>query len=62
MAAPTVDIRGCLQRVGSSSTNGEESMRLRFRIDRRKAIQALVWAIFSMAWAAVGTSVAVHFH
>jgi hypothetical protein len=37
-------------------------MHFRFGINRWKAIQALVWAVFSMAWAAVGTSVALHFH
>jgi hypothetical protein len=35
---------------------------MRFRVDKWKAVQALVWAIFSMAWAVVGTSVAIHFH
>jgi hypothetical protein len=34
---------------------------MRFRVDKWKAVQALVWAIFSMAWAVVGTSVALHF-
>ncbi len=37
-------------------------MRFRFGIDNWKAVQALVWAIFSIAWAAVGTRVALHFH
>jgi hypothetical protein len=37
-------------------------MRFRFGINRWKAIQALVWAVFAIGWAAVGTSVAVHFH
>jgi hypothetical protein len=37
-------------------------MRFRFGLIRWKAIQALVWAVFSIGWAAVGTSVAVHFH
>jgi hypothetical protein len=25
-------------------------------------VQALVWAVFSVAWAGVGTGVALHFH
>jgi hypothetical protein len=37
-------------------------MNFRFGISRWKAIQALVWALFSVAWAGVGTSVALHFH
>jgi hypothetical protein len=37
-------------------------MRFRFGINRWKAIQALVWAVFAIGWGAVGTSVAVHFH
>jgi hypothetical protein len=37
-------------------------MRFGFGINRWKAIQALVWAIFAIGWGAVGTSVAVHFH
>ena len=37
-------------------------MRFRFGIDKWKAVQALVWAIFSIAWAAVGVSVVLHFH
>jgi hypothetical protein len=36
-------------------------MRFRFGINKWKAVQALVWALFSIAWGAVGTSVAVHF-
>ena len=48
--------------VGSGGTNGDEKMRFRFGIDKWKAIQALVWAIFSIAWAGVGASVAQHFH
>jgi len=35
---------------------------MRFGVNKWKAVQALVWAIFSMAWAVVGTSVAIHFH
>ncbi len=37
-------------------------MRFRLGINRWKAIQALVWAVFAIGWGAVGTSVAVHFH
>ena len=37
-------------------------MRFHFGIDKWKATQALVWASFSIAWAVVGTSVALHFH
>ena len=37
-------------------------MHFRFGINRWKAIQALVWAVFAIGWGAVGTSVAVHFH
>jgi hypothetical protein len=37
-------------------------MRVRFGLDKWKAVQALVWAIFSIAWAGAGTSVALHFH
>jgi hypothetical protein len=37
-------------------------MRFRFGINRWKAMQALVWAVFAIGWGAVGTSVAVHFH
>jgi hypothetical protein len=37
-------------------------MHFRFEINSWKAVQSLVWAIFSMAWALVGTSVAIHFH
>jgi hypothetical protein len=48
--------------VGSGSTNGDDKMRFRFGINRRKAIQALVWAVIAIGWGAVGTSVAVHFH
>ena len=48
--------------VGSGSTNGDEEMRFRLGINRWKAIQALVWAVFAIGWGAVGTSVAVHFH
>jgi hypothetical protein len=35
---------------------------IRFGANRWKAVQALVWGIFSIAWAGVGTSVALHFH
>jgi hypothetical protein len=28
----------------------------------RKAMRALVWAVFAIGWGAVGTSVTVHFH
>jgi hypothetical protein len=35
---------------------------MRFGVNKWKAVQALVWAVFSMAWAVVGTSVALHFH
>jgi hypothetical protein len=49
-------------RVGSGSTNGDEKMRFRLGMNRWKAIQALVWAVFAIGWGAVGTSVAVHFH
>jgi hypothetical protein len=35
---------------------------MRFGVNKWKAVQALVWAIFSSAWAVVGTSVALHFH
>jgi hypothetical protein len=37
-------------------------MRFLFGIDKWKAVQALVWAVFAIAWAVVGTSVALHFH
>jgi hypothetical protein len=47
--------------VDSGDASGDERMRFRFGIDRWKAVQALVWAIFSIAWAGVGTSVALHF-
>jgi hypothetical protein len=50
------------QRVGSGSTNGNEKMHFRLGINRWKAIQTLVWAVFAIGWGAVGTSVAVHFH
>jgi hypothetical protein len=56
------DGRECLQRVGSSSTNGDEKLSFRFGTNRWKGIQALVWAVFAIAWGAAGTSVAMHFH
>jgi hypothetical protein len=37
-------------------------MRFRFGINRWKATQALVWAVFAIVWGGVGTSVAMHFH
>ena len=37
-------------------------MHFRFEVNKWKAVQSLVWAIFSIAWAGVGTSVALHFH
>jgi hypothetical protein len=37
-------------------------MRFRFGIVKWRAMQAIVWAIFSIAWAGVGTSVVLHFH
>jgi hypothetical protein len=36
-------------------------MRIHFGINKWKAMQALVWALFSIAWAVVGTGVALHF-
>jgi len=35
---------------------------IRFGANGWKALQALVWWLFSIAWGGVGTSVAVHFH
>jgi hypothetical protein len=35
---------------------------IRIGANKWKAVQALVWAIFSIAWAGVGASVALHFH
>jgi hypothetical protein len=35
---------------------------IRFGANKWKGVQALVWAIFSIAWTAVGTSVALYFH
>jgi hypothetical protein len=55
-------VRDSQGRVGSGSPNGDEKMRFRFGINRWKAIQALVWAVFAIGWGAVGTSVAGHFH
>jgi hypothetical protein len=37
-------------------------MRFGFGINRWKAMQALVWAVFAIGWGAAGTSVALHFH
>ena len=37
-------------------------MGFRYGIDGWKVVQALVWVGFSLAWAAVGARVALHFH
>lgn len=37
-------------------------MGFRFGIDGWKAVQALVWVGFSLAWATVGARVVLHFH
>lgn len=37
-------------------------MGIRYEIDGWKAVQALVWCGFTLAWAAVGARLVLHFH